>query len=379
MMWKIVLVWVAYLVLHYGSQVLPHRAVPTPGSVNFGLQFLVFLLCFHMARKDVRAFRPALINLAILFGFSVVLYASNFMGTFFFQDEPYISIYYHEFVNKFGHNAFLLLAVLYLIVDFWFQKHKTISKYALTLCVSGSMLVPLYAPYFKDPLHLYRTEEYSRYLKVKTAHHMLLKEKGVEPSQPEINQRVLGGRSQALDALAAEERGREEREIERLSTYLTNGNEVTLFWKPLNLGTMYVNLMLVGLLIVFYVGKFLHDRPQGAYLEKITFLLFLLCSLEVLHQWAFIKSVDAQLYHSIVSIGQYLIIAVLLALVYVCSVRLRFLASPIGQYYERQILLHPEKISRWRDEIDRLVLKSFLQKMPFTDRLGILERDGNPQ
>jgi len=261
MMWKIVFPWITYLVLHFGSQVLPHRPVSTPGSVNFGLQFLVFLLCFHMARKDIKTFRPALINLAILFGFSVVLYASNFMGTVFFQNEPYISVYYHEFVNKVGYNAVFALAVVYLIMDFWFQDRKTITKYALTLCVSLPMLVPLYYPYFRDPLHLYRTEEYSRYLEVKTAYDALRGEKGSEPSQAEINQRVLREKSQTLGLLTAEDRGREEHEIEKLSVYLTNRNEVVLFWKPLNLGTVYVNLMLIGLLLVFYLLKFFHDRP----------------------------------------------------------------------------------------------------------------------
>jgi hypothetical protein len=380
MMWKIVLLWVAYLALFLGSQlVLPHRPVPASGSVNFGLQFLVFLLCFHMVRKDIKAVRPALVNLTIFFGFSLLLYASSFMGTFFFPEQPYMSVYYHEFVNKFGYNAVLALAIVYLVVDLWLQNRSTVAKYALTLGVSVSMLAPVYYPYFKDPLHLTRTEEWSRYLEVKTAYNTLLKEKGAEPSLAEITRRVLRGRSQKIDALGAEDRSRTEQEIEGLSAYLTNGNEVTLFWKPLNLDTVYVNLMLIGLLIAFYVRKFFHDPPHGAYLEKIAFLLFLLCSLEVLHQWAFTKSADAQVYLSIFSIGQYLNIAVLLALVYVCSVRLRFLSSPVGQYYERQVLIHPEKISRWRDEIDQLILRSFLRKTPFADRVALLERDKNSQ
>jgi cytochrome c biogenesis protein CcdA len=331
-----------------------------------------------MARKDVKAYRPALINLGILFCFSVLLYATNFMGTALFRDEPYISVYYHEYVNKFGYNALLAFAVVYLIVDFWFQKKRTITKYAFTFCISAALLVPLYYPYFEDPLHLYRTEEYSRYLEVKIAHNTLMEEKGINPTQAEINQQVLRRRSQTLGAMGVEDRGREEREIERLSAYLANGSEVVLFWKPLNIDTVYVNVILLGLLILFYFAKFFHDRPHGAYFEKITFLLFLFCSLEALHSWAFTKSADAQLYYSIHSIGQYLIIGVLLGLVYVCSVRLRFLVSPIGQYYERQILLRPERISRWRDEIDQLVLKSFLQKTPFADRLGVLEKDENP-
>jgi len=378
MMWKIVFMWLAYLVLHFGIQVLPHREIPTLSSVNLGLQFLLFLICVQMARKDIKAFRPALINMAIFFCFSVLLYTSSFMGSALFRDEYYISTYYHEYVNKIGYNALLALTVIYLIVDSWFQKKRTITKYALTFSVLAVLLVPLYHPYFQDPLHLYRVEEYSRYLELKTAHNALLKEKGAAPRQTGVGQQVLKGSNQLLGANEADNSGKERLEIERLSDQLQRQSEVVLFWKPLNLDTVYVNLALVGLLVVFYFAKFLRDRPQGAYFEKIMLLLFLFCSLEVLHCWAYTESTDTQLYTSIHSIGQYLTVAVLLALVYVCSIRVRFLLSPVGQFYERRILLRPEGISRWRDEIDRLVLKSLLRKAPFVDRLAVLERNENP-
>jgi hypothetical protein len=379
MSWKIILLWILLLVLLIAAQLLPHRPVPTLGIVNIGLQVMLFLLCFQMARRDDRAFRPALINLTVLFGSCVLVYASNFAGTAFFRSERYAPVYYHEFVNKFGYSALLTIAVVYLIVDFLAQKRSTVTKYVISASVSVIMLVPLYYPYFKDPLHLYRTEEYSHYLEAKNAHDALAKEKVGEPTVDEISQKVLSRRDVAVDAMRSEDRTKEAREIQRLSSYLANGSELILFWKPLNLATVYMNVMLVGVLIVFYFIKFFHDRPQGAYFEKIIFLLFLFCSLEGLHAWAFTKSTDARLYYAIHSMGQYLIVAVLLALVYVCSVRLRFLVSPIGLYYERQVVLRPEMISRWRDEIDRLILKSFLQKPPFAERLGTLETDLKPQ
>jgi hypothetical protein len=378
MMWKIVLMWVVYLALHFGSQVLPHREIPTLGSVNFGLQFLLFLICVQMARRDAKAYRPALINLGALFGFSVLLYASIFMGSVLFRDEPYISVYYHEYVNKIGYNALLALTVVYLIVDFWLQKKRTITKYMLSFFFSAVLLAPLYYPYFQDPLYLYRAEEYSRYLKLKTASQSLMKEKGADLTVAGVTERFLSKNSQTLSANEVENNGREKDGHRRLISQLGHESEVVLFWKPLNLDTVYVNLVLVGLLLVFYFAKFLRDRPQGAYFEKITLLLFLFCSLEALHAWAFTKSADTQLYYSIHSISQYLSIGVLLGLVYMCSVRLRFLLSPVGQYYERQVLLRPERISRWRDEIDRLILKSLLRRTPFVDRLAILERDETP-
>jgi len=202
--------------------------------------------------------------------------------------------------------------------------------------------------------------------------------KGVDPTRAEVTREAQTGRSQANSTNGAENARAEKIELEKLSAYLARESEVVLFWKPLNLDTIYVNLTLIGLLIVSFLSKFFYDRPQGAYFEKISLLFFVFCSVEALQTWAFTKSTNNQLYYSIHSTAQYLIIVVLLAFVYVCSMRLRFLLSPVGQYYERQILLRPERVTRWRDEIDRLVLKSFLRKKTFVDRLAVLERDENP-
>ena len=205
MLQKIIVIWMVFLALHFGSLLLPHRQYSELGSVNVGLQFLLFLLCFEMARKDVKVFKPALINLSIFFGFSVLLYLSIFVGTVLFKGEQYASVYYHEYVNKFGLNAVLVLAVVYLIMDNMFQKLTTISKYLITLVIAGAILVPLYYPYFRDPLHLYRTEEYSRYLDLKSAHDTILKEKGTEPTEAEIVRSVIMSKNQHSATVDAED------------------------------------------------------------------------------------------------------------------------------------------------------------------------------
>lgn len=373
MLWKIMLMWAAFLALHFLSLLLPHRQYSELGSVNLGLQWLIFLLCFRMTRRDVREFKPALINLAVLFGFSILQYLSIFVGPVIFRNETYASVYYHEYVNKFGHTAILALAVLYLIVEYRFLKWSTLKKYAVTISIAGLILIPLYYPCLKDPLQLYRTEEYSGYLAIKSAHDAIQKERGGEPTQAEVVEKALTSRKQQSGALTAEDIVRERNRLNELTRYLENGGDLILFWKPLNLNTVYANGALVAFIFGFYILKFRRDTPHGAYFEKIIFLFLIFCSLEALHSWTYAQSVNTALYYSIHDVAQYLIIAVLLGFVYVCSVRLRFLLSPVGQYYERQIILQPERISRWRDEIDRLVLRSFLQKTPFVGRLGTLE------
>ena len=377
--------WVAFLIAHFGALLLlPHRHYSTISSVNIGLQFLLFLLCYKMARKDDKTFRPVTVNLTIFFGFSILMYLSIFVGTVLFTSNQYASVYYHECVNKFGVNAVLVIAVVYLIVDYRFQKWRTITKYAITLSILAALMVFLYLPYLQDPLYLYRTEEYSRYLELKSAHSSIIKESGTEPMSSEVIERALMNRGLQVDKLNPEYLARERGSLSELTKYLAGGNELILFWKPLNLNTVYVNAVLLGLIAIFYLLKLFNDRPHGAYFEKIIFLFFLFCAIEILHAWAYTQSADerltdAKLYYAIHEVGQYLTIVVLLALVYVCSVRLRFILSPVGRYYERQIVLNPERVSRWRDEIDRLILKAFLHRAPFSGRFGILETEQKPQ
>jgi hypothetical protein len=372
---KILLLWVAYLALHFVALVFPHRPYEAPAAANAGLQFLLFLLFLEMARTDAKAFRPVLINLAILFGFSLLQYLSIFVGGALLPHEQYASVYYHEYVNKFGHAAVLSMAIVYLLVDYTLREWKAIAKYALTLCLLATMLVPLYLPYFKDPLHLYRTEEYSSYLDLKNARDTLLKEKGVEPAQGDVIQKVLTSRFQGSEIMPGAGLQGEKERLSKLMGYFADNSALILFWKPLNLNGVYINTTLLSLIIVFYFFKFHRDKPYGAYFEKILFVLFLLSSLDVLHLWAYSRSTDSRVYYHIHQAGQYLTLLVLLSLVYVCSLRLRFVASVVGKFYEKQILLQPDTISRWRDEIDTLVLNSFLQKTPFIGRLGISETE----
>jgi hypothetical protein len=49
--------------------------------------------------------------------------------------------------------------------------------------------------------------------------------------------------------------------------------------------------------------------------------------------------------------------------------RLRFITSVKGEFYERELVSDSEHISRWRDAFDNLVVRHFLNPQAFHGRL----------
>jgi hypothetical protein len=69
------------------------------------------------------------------------------------------------------------------------------------------------------------------------------------------------------------------------------------------------------------------------------------------------------------SIGQYFTTAAFFTLVIFFYARLRFIKSVVGEFYETEIQINPEKISRWLDGIDKFILKHFTSSKDFKTRL----------
>ncbi|MEE9187540.1 MAG: hypothetical protein V3U10_05815, partial [Bacteroidota bacterium] len=99
--------------------------------------------------------------------------------------------------------------------------------------------------------------------------------------------------------------------------------------------------------------------PQGAYIDKIAFLFLIFSSMEILHYWAYIKAVDWGTMTEIFKFGQYISIGIFLLMVLFFGLRLRFITSVQGEFYEHELVHSPQHITRWRDWVDSLVLSYF--------------------
>lgn len=357
---KILTIWSVYLLLSLLSLTLPHHFVDKMAWVNTSVQVLLFIVCLYIAKNSFHQNKPIFINFAILFFFTFLSFSNMFVGTIFWKDSPYSEITYHAYVGMMGYYFMLAVCLLYLSFDYFFHKLKTVKKYALTLLITLAIFLPLFSPYITEPLSLYGAEEYTKYIQLKTSYVNLQKESGKEPSNAELQQAVLNG-SAAVSLT--------DTEVEHLRVYLADGAETILFWKPLYVNFIYVNLFLVFVLALFVIHKYWNDKPHPAYLEKIAILFILWCSFDVFHNLVFITTNSLELYRTLFTISQYLSIFTILLLVYIFSIRLRFVLSASGKYYEEELLIHPEGITRWRDEIDSLVVNYFFSSKKLFGRL----------
>ena len=84
--------------------------------------------------------------------------------------------------------------------------------------------------------------------------------------------------------------------------------------------------------------------------------------------WEYIKSIEWNYYMEISNLGQYITISVELLIALFFGMRLKFITSVQGEFYEAELASNPQQISRWRDWIDDLVLSHFFNSKAFQGR-----------
>jgi len=101
------------------------------------------------------------------------------------------------------------------------------------------------------------------------------------------------------------------------------------------------------------------------------FLFLVFCTIEALHNWSYAKSVEWYSFFEIMHIGQWVSIGVLLVIGSLFFLRLQFITSPNGEFYEQEIATSPKGITRWRDKFDELILDHFINSSNPKGRLFV--------
>jgi hypothetical protein len=157
--------------------------------------------------------------------------------------------------------------------------------------------------------------------------------------------------------------------IQELIPYLEGDNYQILIVKPIFVELVKINVLLVVLIIVFFGYQYAKDPPQGAYIDKIMFAFLLFCSMEILHNLAFMKSLEWKTWSDLFNFGQFVTISIEMVMVLFFSLRLRFISSVQGEFYETEIAIHPQQITRWRDWVDNMILAHFFNWKIFNGRM----------
>lgn len=371
---KILFLWtaiaVAYAVM---ASFLPHNELSVASIVNRLLMAVLFLICFFISKKESkRSSRFIFINFTLFFFLFVVNLLMEFVGLAFLAENKFANFFFWQYVSL-AQTFILAVSLVYLVIDLMFRDYKVYQKYLATVSLVAVFFAYYFFPFLENPMHLYVTEDMKQWKTLEAYYsNTVLAPKGEHYESPTAIELANEVRLQSWsNGVAIGDLYPEEniRRIEELIPYLEGQNWVVLFYKPWSMSSIQMNVFLIGFIILYFGYQYKKDPPQGAYIDKIMFLFLLFCSMEVLHNWGFIKSLEGASYWEMVGIGQYVTIFVVLMMVLFFALRLRFITSVHGEFYETELAANPHQVTRWRDWVDEIVLAQFFNFKLFNGRL----------
>jgi hypothetical protein len=337
---------------------------------NSILVVLGFVSLYIFLNDQTTRNKAVFLNFAIYFLLTAVTgFLYPFVGKMFFSTEVYSNFYFDQYVMR-GLVVFLLsFSLLYAVLDSIFSEFSVSRKYVLTLLIAGGVFAYYYHPFLADPKYVYRTQDIADFRALDEAVNKL-KSVGVEDPTPKDVASLITLNAwkdnRPIGLLFPEDN---ESRIASMMPYLEGNNYTLLIFKPLYKNVISMDVLSIVFIIAFFGYQYKKDPPQGAYTEKILFLFLPFCSLDILHYLAYVNLQNYELYLELFGIAQYLIVVNALLLLVFFSLRLSFITSIKGEFYERELVLDAEHISRWRDGIDNLVVRHFLNPKTIHGRL----------
>jgi hypothetical protein len=374
---KVLLLWLSSELLFMLSFLLfDHEQVNVFTVINYSIQWLLFLLCLMIVRHEPnRKNKYIFLNFALFFSIAVFFHVYNFVGKTLFSEYQYARLYFNQYVFFCAYLFLLAFALAYLCLDALFREFKTAYKYALTLTIVGGFFVYYYSGYISNPKYLYTTNDAHTWKTLNESRERYVDCFGQEPSLETLSQisdLKLWKDGEPIGTLFPDEK---LRVVTEFYPYLSGANYVILLQRPLYLNAVYMCVLCLGFILLFFGYQYMKDPPQGAYIDKIMFLFLIFCTMEIMHAWSFIKSVEWQSFYELAIIGQGLSLCILLVIAVFFGLRLKFIRSVKGEFYEQEILSSPGSVTRWRDALDDLLVAHFFNRKALLGRLFVSSSD----
>jgi hypothetical protein len=345
-------------------QCFDHIPVSTSLFAIMAIEVLSFFLCVAIALREPNAKNKAVfINFALFFSVGLVGMAGKFISS------PY-DYKIFELYTSYGSYALLLtFSIAYLSIDVLFRDFTTVAKYAVTVFIVGSFFFGYFHHFVQDPTYVYHTQDMRDWKAIDAAVQKFENDNKREPTPQEIAGATDLFVYNGNEAVAVLKDDARLRRVEEMMPYLLGDNFQVLMSKPVMVYMMQMSIASIGFILLFFGYLYMKDPPQGAYIEKIMFLLLVFCSMEVLHSWSAINAVEWTTMAEIVATGQYASNAALVLIALYLSLRLRFISSIRGEFYESELSERPAGITRWRDTLDNMVVESFFNRQTLMGRL----------
>ncbi len=343
---------------------LPHSQVSRTFMAISVVQVFLFVQCFRIFIHEPNQKNKAIfLNFALFFSCSVLFAVFPFVGSgrVFFTKSTFAAFYFQEYISLGLYYVLMGLAIVYLAVDAILREFRTWQKYAIAFAIVGAFYSYYNYPVLIDSRYLYSTPDIVEWKSIdqavaafKTAN------SGEMPKAQQIADAVelnsWSGTKKTGVLFPEEKLDR----IAQLLPYTEETNYLILLWRPIYMNVIFMCVLCVGFSLLFFGYQYMKDPPQGAYIERIMFLFLIFSSLEILHSWSFVKSLEWASISDLLQKGQYVSVFVLLLMGLFFTLRLRFIKSVKGEFYENELASRPGGVMRWRDALDNLVIRHFL-------------------
>jgi len=314
----------------------------------------VFLIFHEPNKKNKFLF----VNFALFFFLGFFSLTVNLLAPILSRIDQYAPFVLVQWIK--GANYLMLaFAVVYLVLDSLFRELGVRLKYLAAFAIVGVFFVMYFGDIIVNPKFSYSTADIQDFRVVDHAFSLLEKKNGKAPSAEEIAATITlpaWRDNQSVGKLFPENNILRIREI---LPYLDGENYLILLYKPINLYVIKMNVVACFFIILFFGYQYRKDPPQGAYVDKIMFLLILYCSMEIFHAWSYIHAIEWEEFIQLFVIGQYVTIFILLLIAMFFALRLRFVTSVAGEFYENELVHSAQHITRWRDWLDNFILHYF--------------------
>ncbi len=352
----------------------PHREFQWIGLVDAAAQILLLILALAIAIISKGVQRWAMINLAIFFGFVLPLLATAFVGESIFPGDPYARAYAHLYINYFAMAFVSMVTVIYFASAYLFPRRGALFQYAVSIPLAAGLLMLAFGPYITNPAGLSAEPAYADAAWVGKVHDSL--RTSGSAATPESITRAL------LD-VKWKDRTYEEalpRTIEMLPQ--TEGGRLhTLYWKPVSTrmaAVSFLNLIVIVFVLTRMYGSGL---AYSAYSDKILIALGFIFATEAFHAYISAQAFAWANYMALLEAGHYFTIFIMVIAIAILNFKLRFSALGAGQYYDRAIASNPAGTTRFVDEIDALILRTFFstRRKPTMGTTAAHNEKGNAQ
>jgi len=362
---KIILLWLLILAVYVGClQLFPHSPAPASAHLNRIIQSLLLVITvFIFLKEPNRKNKFIFLNFLIYFSLCILALVYDFVGKAFYIDK-YAKHIFLQYLTM-GYVLFMAISIIYVVIDLLFREFKVFQKYICTFIIALGIFIWLFHPFVQNSLYLYSTEEIKQFKALDSA----IPPGSEIPSAVQLANKVTlqsWKDGKAIGDLYPEDN---LRRIEYLLPYLEGENYKVLMLRPFYFCIIGMDVLILAFVILYFGYQYKKDPPQGAYIDKIMFLFLLISSIDILHLWGFNKSVEWGSFSELFIIGQYITVLTELMMVLFFSLRLSFITSVQGEFYETELATNPRQVSRLRDWVDNMVLSHFFNFKLFNGRL----------